>query len=183
MTTRVVRDADPRAYAEFAQLLAATGQRGGFRVRSAEALQRLADEISPSGGIRLVLAELGEHAISGYLTTVVGDRAFQVYAGSLREPELRHAYGAYAGLWAVCETLAADGVATLDLWGVAEPDDPTADPSWRGFSDFKFAFGGTPLRHPGTFDLVLSPGWHAVRDLFERARTAGRGDRRPERRA
>jgi lipid II:glycine glycyltransferase (peptidoglycan interpeptide bridge formation enzyme) len=68
------------------------------------------------------------------------------------------------------EALAADGVATLDLWGVAEPGDATADPSWAGFSEFKRHFRGMPLAHPGTWDLVVSPMWNAVRNRLERAR-------------
>ncbi len=168
VATRVLRDADREAYTGFAGMLAATGRRGGFRVRSREALLRLADEFAPRGGTYLVVAELGARMIAGCLAVRVGGRAFYVYAASLRDEALRHAYGAYAALWALCEALVADGAECLDLWGVAEPGDSTADPDWRGFSLFKLGFGGVPLRHPGTFDLVLSPGWYAVRDLRER---------------
>ena len=34
---------------------------------------------------------------------------------------------------------------------------PTVDAAWEGFSLFKRRFMGTPLRHPGTFDLVIDP--------------------------
>jgi lipid II:glycine glycyltransferase (peptidoglycan interpeptide bridge formation enzyme) len=168
VTTRVLRDADRDAYASFAGILAATGRRSGFRVRSSEALLRLADEFAPRGGTYLVVAELGARMIAGCLAVRVGGRASYLYAASLRDEALRHANGAYAALWALCEALVADGAESLDLWGVAEPGDSTADPDWRGFSLFKLGFGGVPLRHPGTFDLVLSPGWYAVRDLRER---------------
>ena len=168
VTTRVVRDPDCDAYTAFAELLGVTGRRAGFRVRSREALLRLADEFAPGGGTYLAVAELGARMIAGCVAVRVGGRAFYVYAGSLREPALSHVYGPHAALWALCEALMGDGVASLDLWGVAEPDDPDADPDWRGFSLFKLGFGGMPLRHPGTFDLVLSPGWYAVRDLRER---------------
>jgi peptidoglycan pentaglycine glycine transferase (the first glycine) len=168
VATRVLRDADREAYAAFAEMLAATGRRGGFRVRSAGSLLRLADEFAPGGGIYLAVAELGGRMMAGCVAVRVGGRAFYVYAASLREEALRHANGPYAALWALCEALIADGVESLDLWGVAEPGDPAADPEWHGFSLFKLGFGGVPLRHPGTFDLVLSPGWYAVRDLRER---------------
>jgi lipid II:glycine glycyltransferase (peptidoglycan interpeptide bridge formation enzyme) len=69
---------------------------------------------------------------------------------------------------ATMEALAADGVSTLDLWGVAESDD--APDGWSGFSAFKRRFGGTPLRHPGTFDLVIDRFWYTIRDLRERGR-------------
>jgi lipid II:glycine glycyltransferase (peptidoglycan interpeptide bridge formation enzyme) len=64
--------------------------------------------------------------------------------------------------------LAADGCATVDMWGVVEPDNATADPAWRGFSDFKRTFGGLPLRHPGLFDLVTDLFWYRVRSAWER---------------
>ena len=47
----------------------------------------------------------------------------------------------------------------LDLWGVAEPDDRTADARLRGFSDFKFGFGGTLLDIPGPSYSAPSSGW------------------------
>ena len=72
-------------------------------------------------------------------------------------------------------TLAADGCTTVDMWGVVEPDDTTADPAWRGFSDFKRTFGGFPLRHPGLFDLVTDPFWYRVRDLRSRLSRARHG--------
>jgi lipid II:glycine glycyltransferase (peptidoglycan interpeptide bridge formation enzyme) len=100
----------------------------------------------------------------------VGDRAIYAYGASLREPELKHANGAYASLSATMRALAEDGVRTLDLWGVVEPGDPDADASWAGFSAFKRQFGGVPLRHPGTYDLVISPAWNMIRDLRERLR-------------
>ena len=62
------------------------------------------------------------------------------------------------------------GTRSLDLWGVREPDDPSSDATWEGFSLFKRRFGGLAVRHPGTFDLVVDPFWNRVRDLRERAR-------------
>ena len=66
--------------------------------------------------------------------------------------------------------LAEAGTATLDLWGVREVDDDSVDASWEGFSLFKRRFGGAPMRHPGTFDLVIDPTWNRLREVRERAR-------------
>lgn len=168
VAARVVRGADLAAYGRFATLLAGTGARAGFRVRSRESFEAMAREFGPRGDAYLVLAEHGGRDIAGCLALTAGPRAFYLYAASLREPELRHAAGPYAALWAAIEALAADGRESLDLWGVAERGDRVADASWAGFSLFKRGFGGAPLRHPGTFDMVLSPAWYAVRDLRER---------------
>jgi lipid II:glycine glycyltransferase (peptidoglycan interpeptide bridge formation enzyme) len=166
--TRLVRDEDARAYEDFSRLLATTGSRAGFRVRPGAAFEALAREFAPAGDAYLVLAELAGEVIAGCVALATGTRAFYLYAASLREDRLRHANGPYAALWACIEALAADGRETLDLWGVVEPGDATAEPGWGGFSLFKRGFGGSPLRHPGTFDLVLSPAWYAIRDLRER---------------
>jgi lipid II:glycine glycyltransferase (peptidoglycan interpeptide bridge formation enzyme) len=163
-----VRGSDPDAYSVFADLLAATGQRAGFRVRPRAAFEAISASFAARGEACLVLAELAGRPIAGCLALIVGGRAYYLYAASVRAPELRHAAGPYAALWACIEALAADGRESLDLWGVAEPGDRAADPTWSGFSLFKRGFGGVRLRHPGTFDLVLAPGWYAIRDLRER---------------
>jgi peptidoglycan pentaglycine glycine transferase (the first glycine) len=168
VTARVYRDADHDAYGLFAGLLAATSARAGFHSRSAEALVRLADAFASSGAAYLVLAELNARPIAGCLALVTGTRAFYLYAGSLREDALRHANGAYLALWTLCEALAAEGIEWLDLWGVAEADDATADPEWTGFSLFKRGFGGVSLTHPRAMDLVVSPSWYRLRDWRER---------------
>ena len=168
VTAQVFRDADRDAYRAFAELLAATSARGGFHSRSAEALGRLADAFAPSGAAYLVLAELGGRPIAGCLALVTGRRAFYLYAASLREDSLRHANGAYLALWTLCDALIADGIESLDLWGVAEAGDASADPEWAGFSLFKRGFGGERLTHPGAMDMVLSPSWYRLRDWRER---------------
>jgi len=110
-------------------------------------------------------------AVSLKNALATGSRAFYLYAASRRDdPRLKHANGPYAALWACIEALAGDGRETLDLWGVVEPGDESADPGWAGFSLFKRGFGGVPLAHPGTYDLVLSPAWYALRDIRERLR-------------
>ena len=174
VVTATDRRGDPAAIAAFHGLLEETSQRAGFRTRSAAFLQELAGGLAPSGGWFLSLARLEERPIAGAVALRVGDRAIYAYGASLREPALKHANGAYAALAATMRELAGDGVRTLDLWGVVEPGDETADASWAGFSAFKRQFGGEALRHPGTYDLVVSPPWHRIRDLRERLVSGGR---------
>ena len=178
VAVQVTRSGAPDAYRAFASLLAETGARAGFRPRGGAALERIGAEFAAAGDAYLALAGLGGRPIAGCLALACGSRAFYLYAASLREEALRHAYGSYAALWSLCEALIADGRSSLDLWGVAEADDPTTDPAWHGFSLFKRGFRGAPLRHPGTFDLVLDPLWYRVRDWRERAGEALQPGRR-----
>jgi len=174
VATDVDRGASPDAISAFHELLEATGERGQFRTRSLEFLQLLAGGFAGQGGWYTVLARFEGRPIAGMALPRVADRAYYLYGASLKEPALKHKYGAYAAMAAAMRALAADGVRTLDMWGVVEPDDPDTDPAWEGFSAFKRTFGGQPLRHPGTFDLVTDPTWYRIRDLRERLRGRAR---------
>ena len=149
-------------------LLTATGERGDFRVRSPEFLERLASELSTSNGWYLGIARVLDTPIAAMAFPRIGNRAYYLYGALRRDPEYKHNYGAHAVMATMLRTLAADGCTTVDMWGVVEPDDTTADPAWRGFSDFKRTFGGFPLRHPGLFDLVTDRFWYGVRAVRER---------------
>ncbi len=161
------RDADPAAMAAFAALQAGAAARGGFRTHGPSFHLALATALAPAGGWYLALARHEAQPIAAMAVARTGDRAFYLYGAADRAAP-PHAYGSYAAMGTMLGALAEDGVRTLDLWGVADPDDPDADPTWRGFSAFKRRFGGRELRHPGTFDLVVSGAWYALRDLRER---------------
>jgi len=168
VVTETDRTGDAVAVAAFHNLLETTSSRAGFRIRSIAFLETLAHELATSGGWYLTIARLGDRSIAGAVALRVGDRAIYTYGASLREPALKHANGAYAALASTMRTLAEDGCRTLDLWGVVKPGDDTTDPSWQGFSAFKRQFGGLEVRHPGTFDLVVSPVWDRIRETRER---------------
>jgi lipid II:glycine glycyltransferase (peptidoglycan interpeptide bridge formation enzyme) len=168
-----VRTADPAALAAFAGLLEETAHRGGFRARSADFLSRVAEAFVAEDGWLLALARLGGRPLAGVAAPRVADRAYYLYGASLRDPAVRHAYPAYAALAAAMRGLAEGGVKTFDLWGVSERSDQAADPTWAGFSAFKRSFGGQPLRHPGTFDLVIDPFFNRLRELRARLPLGG----------
>jgi lipid II:glycine glycyltransferase (peptidoglycan interpeptide bridge formation enzyme) len=169
VVTDVQRHADREAIAIFHGLLEDTAERKRFRSHGLDFLSALAESLAPSGGWYLCLARKDGRAIGGMVTLRVADRAFYLYGASSRDPALKNANAGYATMGATMEALAADGARTLDLWGVAESDDGAPD-SWSGFSAFKRRFGGTPVRHPGTFDLVIDRLWYTIRDLRERRR-------------
>jgi len=164
-TVSISRGADPGEIAALHELLALTAERGEFRVRSTAFLDRLASELAPIGGWYLGIARVEDTPIAAMAFPRIGRRAYYLYGALRRDPAYKHHYGAHAVMASMLRALAADGVASVDMWGVAEPDDVDADPAWRGFSDFKRTFGGAPLRHPGLFDLVTGHFWYRVRTL------------------
>jgi lipid II:glycine glycyltransferase (peptidoglycan interpeptide bridge formation enzyme) len=149
-------------------LLTDVAEHADFRVRSPEFLTRLASEIAASGGWYLGIARVDDVPIASMAFPRVGDRAYYLYGALLRDEKYKHNYGSHAVMAEMLRALAADGCRSVDMWGVVEPDDPDADPAWKGFSDFKRTFGGTPLRHPGLYDLVTDPFWYRLRAARER---------------
>jgi peptidoglycan pentaglycine glycine transferase (the first glycine) len=166
------RDGDPGLLDVFHGLLAETAERGGFRIRSRRFLGALAEPLVASGDWFLALAEHDGRPLAGIVAPRTGERAFYLYAASTRDPALAVKRGPYAAMAALQRSLRQAGTRTLDLWGVREPGDDTVDPSWEGFSLFKRRFLGTPLRHPGTFDIIIDTRWNQIRDLRERIRVA-----------
>lgn len=167
---RIDRHADPAALDTFHELLAQTSERGGFRIRSRSFLDALARPLVASDDWFMAIAEHDGRPLAGAIAPRTGDRAFYLYAASTRDRELAGKRGPYAAMAALQRSLRESGTATLDMWGVREPGDDEVDESWAGFSLFKRRFEGTPLRHPGTFDMVIDPTWNRIRDLRERLR-------------
>lgn len=168
----VQRSPDAASIRAFHGLLAETASAAGFRTHELAHFERIAAAFAPEGRWYHAVATWHGRVIGSVVTPRLGDRAFYLYGATEKSPETRDLFAAYAGLAGAMDALAADGVATLDLWGVAEPGDETADPTWAGFSEFKRHFRGVPLAHPGTWDLVVSPAWNAVRNTLERVRDA-----------
>lgn len=169
-TVTIDRDGDPAALDAFHALLAETSERQGFRIRSRAFLGELAQPLVASDDWFLTLAEYEGTPLAGAIAPRTGDRAYYLYAASTRDRELGQKRGPYAAMAELQRALREAGTTSLDLWGVREPDDASVDLSWEGFSVFKRRFKGTPLRHPGTFDIIIDPTWNRIRDVRERLR-------------
>jgi lipid II:glycine glycyltransferase (peptidoglycan interpeptide bridge formation enzyme) len=164
----ISREPDPAEIAILHDLLGKVAERANFRIRSPEFLTRLATEFASTHGWYLGIARVDDTPIATMAFPRVGNRAYYLYGALLRDPRYKHHYGSHAVMAAMLKALQADGARSVDMWGVVEPDDDQADPAWKGFSDFKRTFGGTPLRHPGLYDLVTDPFWYRLRAIRER---------------
>ncbi|MBI2764249.1 MAG: peptidoglycan bridge formation glycyltransferase FemA/FemB family protein [Chloroflexi bacterium] len=170
LVVEITRHPDAGALEEAGALLVATGTRRGFRTHDVPFLSRLAAELDVSAGWYLAIGRLDGRPLGVMVVARTGDRAAYLYGGSLRDDANRHANPGYGVMAAMMSALARDGVRWFDLWGVHDERDVEADASWQGFSAFKRRFGGREVRHPGTFDLVVSAAWYRLRDLRERLR-------------
>jgi peptidoglycan pentaglycine glycine transferase (the first glycine) len=166
----ISREPDEAEVAVLHDLQADVAEHADFRVRSPEFLMRLATEFAASGGWYLGIARFENAPIAAMAFPRVGDRAYYLYGALRRDERYKHNYGSHAVVAEMLRTLAGDGVKTVDMWGVVEPDDERANPAWKGFSDFKRTFGGEPLRHPGLYDLVTNRFWYATRRFVQSVR-------------
>lgn len=166
--TEVVGANQPAAVESLHRLMVDVGSRGGFAPRSVAFLVAYGRHAGDRAFV--CLGRWQGRVIAGALVGLVGDRAYYLFAGSLREPELRHANAPYAVMERLIAEAVARGAVSLDLCGVNEKDDPAADPRWEGLSSFKRGFGGDSVRHPPVHTVVLRPG-------VERIRATGQGVR------
>jgi lipid II:glycine glycyltransferase (peptidoglycan interpeptide bridge formation enzyme) len=170
VSTSVDRAGDPAVVSTLAALHAGTAERADFRARPPAFLADAAAAFAPSGGWLAVEGRLAGEPVAAMGFLRVGDRAAYLWGGSSRAPDAERSRAQYAVLGAAMEALAADGCRSLDLWGVVEVEDEAAQPEAAGYSRFKRKFGGLPLRHPGTFDLIVDALWYRLRDARERLR-------------
>jgi lipid II:glycine glycyltransferase (peptidoglycan interpeptide bridge formation enzyme) len=174
----IYREPDEAEVSVLHDLLADVAGHAEFRVRSPEFLMRLATEFAATGGWYLGIASVDGTPIAAMAFPRVADRAYYLYGALRRGEQYKHNYGSHAVMAEMLRSLAADGATTVDMWGVVEPDDESGNPAWKGFSDFKRTFGGTPLRHPGLYDLVTNRFWYTSRRLVQSVR-GGISDLRP----
>jgi lipid II:glycine glycyltransferase (peptidoglycan interpeptide bridge formation enzyme) len=177
VATQVLHEVDQGAIDAFSTIWDETAARSAFKRRSNEFLRNVADAFGPARDWTLVLASKDGEPLGGLVALRVGDRGYYVYAASTRAPAAKHASPGYVSMAALMDAFAVEGVRTLDLWGVAEPDSEHAEAAWAGFSFFKRRLGGEPVTHLGTFDLVVDPVLFKVRDLRERIRSRQRPER------
>jgi lipid II:glycine glycyltransferase (peptidoglycan interpeptide bridge formation enzyme) len=163
----ISREPDAAELSVLHELLTDVADHADLRVRTPDFLQRLATEFAATGGWYLGIARVDATSIAAMAFPRLGDRAYYLYGALRRDERYKHNYGSHAVMAQMLRTLAADGCRSVDMWGVVEPDDANADPAWKGFSDFKRTFGGSPLRHPGLYDLVTDPFWYRLRSLRE----------------
>ena len=155
----ISREPDEAEVSVLHGLLTDVAEHAHFRVRSPEFLARLANEFAASSGWYQGIARVDGTPIATMASARGRSRILPVRGpapGREIQAQLRVArgHGRHAqgtrGRW----------LRSVDMWGVVEPDDPDADPAWKGFSDFKRTFGGTPSRHPGLYDLVTDRFWY-----------------------
>ena len=168
-TTVVVdRRGDEALLDAFHELLASAAEGTGMPVRSRRFLSRLSRSLVASDDWFMAIAEHDGLPLAGAIAPRCADRAYYLYAASVGDPVPEALSGPYAVMAALQRALRDAGTTSLDLWGVHDGDEADAHPGREGSQAFKRSFGGTVLRHPGTFDIVIDPTSSHIRHLRER---------------
>jgi lipid II:glycine glycyltransferase (peptidoglycan interpeptide bridge formation enzyme) len=145
----------------FNRLMAVTGKRDAFGVRSPAYYERAYDALSSSDMVRLFIATVEAQPVAGLMAFACGQKAVYMYGVS--GDEYREKMPTYALQWATIRWARSRGCTTYDLYGVPDEDldvleaqfTERRDGLW-GVYRFKRGFGGRLVRYAGAFDYVYN---------------------------
>jgi peptidoglycan pentaglycine glycine transferase (the first glycine) len=146
----------------FNRLMAMTGERNRFGVRSPDYYRAAFELFDPAGWVGLFLAEYQDEPLGGLMAYALGNTAWYFYGASSNTH--RNLMAPYATQWAAIRWAKAKGCTTYDLWGVPDEDEATLESQFDQRQDglwgvyrFKRGFGGRLARSVGAWDRVYSP--------------------------
>jgi lipid II:glycine glycyltransferase (peptidoglycan interpeptide bridge formation enzyme) len=125
-------------------------RRAGIPHRAEQTFRDLWDAFRPASQARLFLAHRDAEPVASILLVGWGRSVVDLYGGMTQAGAATRAN--YLVKWEAIKTLAADGYAEYDLWGLPTPE----------ISRFKEGFGGREVRYVGAWDLVVDPVGRAV---------------------
>ncbi len=159
VTVRLGTAADVEA---FNQLMATTGERNRFGVRSPAYYHAAFDLFAPHDQVGLFLAEYQGEPLACLMAFALGRTAWYFHGGS--SDVHRNLMAPYAVQWAAIRWAKAKGCTTYDLWGVPDYDEETLETQFSERQDglwgvyrFKRGFGGRLMRSIGAWDRIYSP--------------------------
>jgi peptidoglycan pentaglycine glycine transferase (the first glycine) len=157
-----IRRGDATDVATFNQLVAATGARNEFGVRSPAYHQAAFDVFDRVDQVALHLAEYQREPLAGIMVFALGESAWYFFGAS--SDTQRNLMAPYAAQWAAMRWARSKGCTTYDLWGVPDQDTETLEAQFTQRTDglwgvyrFKRGFGGQLTRTIGPWDRVYGP--------------------------
>jgi len=144
------------------RLYRVTGERQGFLIRPPDYYREAWARFIEAKLAQAFLAEWEGTPLAGLVLFHFGPKAWYFYGMSSNEERQR--MPTYLLQWEAIRWAKARGYATYDFWGAPDTFDDS-DPMW-GVYRFKNGFGGTVVRHIGSWDYVPNAALYAV---YERA--------------
>ncbi len=150
-------------FERFFELMAATGDRAEFPVRSLRYYRSVFEEFHPRNQAELMIAELEGKIIAASMVFAYGREGVAMYGAS--DSAHWREYPNYIRHWRAMEWCMSKGCERYDLWGVpqhaveesaddaaADEDRPEGEGGLWGVYRFKRQFGDMPVRYVGAFD-------------------------------
>jgi lipid II:glycine glycyltransferase (peptidoglycan interpeptide bridge formation enzyme) len=153
-------------FERFHALLAATGERRGFRIRSRSAALAWWSAALAAGHLLLLETVAPDGSlIGGAIFYRHGGRLTYAYSGDDPAQRAAHPGAMSLLLWRALQIALRDGCHELDLGGVDVPGarrEPRPGESTYGLLRFKQSLGGRWVELSGAHERVLRPGRHAL---------------------
>lgn len=148
---RITTSRDPKDISILTTLLQAVAARTHLRPHSDEYFQAQARALMPLGAATLYVARLNDTPIAASL--VFDSDSTRYYAHAAADDAYRKLSAGTALLGQMILDAKEQGLRYVDLYGIADTDDPTHP--WAGFTKFKKSFGGSPSHSAGAWDLPI----------------------------
>jgi len=149
----VFRQNEETSIADFFSVLAQTGDRNDFMVRSQAYFQNMYEILRHDDHILLLTGYIEDEPVISSITFALGDKSWAVYGGQANK--YRNLYTYHALNWERIKWAHGKGAAWFDLYGV--PGQVEEDHPLYGLYHFKKSFGGDYVAFIGEWDKPLSP--------------------------
>jgi lipid II:glycine glycyltransferase (peptidoglycan interpeptide bridge formation enzyme) len=160
---QIVENSTQEGLDTYLKILAETTSRQGFYAHSPDYFQKMWDQLSQSGMMRIFNAVYQQTVLVSWIVFIFNDVLYYPYGASVRQH--REVMANNLMMWEVIRFGKSQGCTKFDMWGSLGPEPDQKNP-WYGFHRFKEGYGGQLMEFVGTYDLVLSP---TLYTLFRRA--------------
>ena len=156
-----IREGGEADIARFHDLVVETAERDEFSVRGRGYFESLWKHLSPSGMLKLFLAEYSGHLLAGIMLFCMGPRVVYTYGASSNEH--RNVMPNHLIQWHAIRWSKENGYGIYDFRGVSPVrNGEPVDPNLAGLNRFKEGFGARYVEYAGQFDLPIRPAWYAL---------------------
>ncbi|XOU94125.1 MAG: lipid II:glycine glycyltransferase FemX [Candidatus Kerfeldbacteria bacterium] len=152
-------------FEKFWQLNKVTADRDRFRSHNREYYYNIFKTLSPSGIVKIYLAEFENKTLAANLVYFFGDTVTYVHGSSSNE--YRNLMAPHLLQWQQIKDAKESNYKYYDFGGIA-PDGSAKEMAWSGITRFKKGFGGHGVSYLGVYDLILNNFWYKLYKIVKK---------------
>lgn len=164
--TQIITENISAYFDTFYSILKETSDRDSFHLHAQEYYKNIFKQCEEDKNAILVLSSHSGKVLSANLVILYGDTAMFIFGGTSNEN--RKVMPAYGTQMATIKYLKEKGYRWYNFGGVSDKEDK--NDNWEGLTAFKKRFGGHIVRHGKFYDVVSSPFWYFVYNIYKRFR-------------